>query len=240
MKTTSALETTLTISEVFGPTFQGEGRSFGKRAAFIRLGGCNLSCSWCDTPYTWDAKRYDLRREMSRASVDHIIGQVERMRPDVVVITGGEPLLQQGQPAWMRLLSGLSNVEIETNGTVTPSVFTEAYVAFFTVSPKLANSGDPETMRLRPETLARYAGLSRRDNRAVLKIVVTCEEDVAAAAGLAAEYDWPLRNVYVMPEGTTAEKVVAGAQALAEAALFHGVGMTTRLQVLAWGAERGR
>ena len=49
----------LVVAEVFGPTFQGEGPSTGQRAGFVRLGRCNLDCSWCDTPYTWDWERFD-------------------------------------------------------------------------------------------------------------------------------------------------------------------------------------
>ena len=50
---------TLPVAEVFAPTFQGEGPYLGRSADFIRLGGCNLTCYGCDTPYTWDASRYE-------------------------------------------------------------------------------------------------------------------------------------------------------------------------------------
>ena len=65
--------TTLPLSEVFGPTFQGEGPHAGRRCAFVRLGGCNLSCEWCDTPYTWDATRYDLALENPETPIPTII-----------------------------------------------------------------------------------------------------------------------------------------------------------------------
>src|SRR3954452_24909384 len=92
----SAAAPSVVVAEVFGPTIQGEGRNLGQRAAFVRLGGCNLHCTWCDTPYTWDASRYDLRAEMSRRPVAEIVAEVRPMRPHVVVLTGGEPLLHQG------------------------------------------------------------------------------------------------------------------------------------------------
>lgn len=60
----------LVVSEVFGPTHQGEGPHAGQLCAFVRLMGCNLSCSWCDTPYTWDASRYDLKAEGHRMTVE--------------------------------------------------------------------------------------------------------------------------------------------------------------------------
>ena len=64
--------TELLISEIFGPTIQGEGKSIGQTASFIRLGGCNLHCVWCDTPYTWDAARYDLREELTKIDIREI------------------------------------------------------------------------------------------------------------------------------------------------------------------------
>ena len=60
----------LVVSEVFGPTFQGEGPSSGQRAMFVRLGRCNLDCAFCDTAYTWDWTRYDPDAELRRRSVD--------------------------------------------------------------------------------------------------------------------------------------------------------------------------
>ena len=56
----------LVVAEIFGPTWQGEGPSAGQVAAFVRLGLCNLTCAWCDTAYTWDRSRFDLRAELRR------------------------------------------------------------------------------------------------------------------------------------------------------------------------------
>ena len=86
---------TLVVSEVFGPTVQGEGPTIGRRAAFVRLGRCNLDCSWCDTPYTWDWDRYDPKVELHERPVAEVVAEVEAMGVDWVVVTGGEPLLQQ-------------------------------------------------------------------------------------------------------------------------------------------------
>ena len=85
----------LVVSEVFGPTWQGEGPSLGRRCGFVRLGRCNLACTWCDTPYTWDWERYDPRVELHRRMVTEVVSELDAMKIDMVVISGGEPLLQQ-------------------------------------------------------------------------------------------------------------------------------------------------
>src|SRR4051794_5963800 len=85
----------LVVSEIFGPTWQGEGPSLGRRCGFVRLGRCNLACTWCDTPYTWDWERFDPAVELRRTPVDDILSQLDAMDVDMVVISGGEPMLQQ-------------------------------------------------------------------------------------------------------------------------------------------------
>lgn len=232
----------LVVSEVFGPTFQGEGPNLGRRVAFVRLGACNLHCSWCDTAYTWDADRYDLHAELARRPVAEIAHQVKAMAPDRVVISGGEPLLWQDKPGWFKLLDHLERdrlpVEVETNGTLEPNEVTVGRVAVFNVSPKLAHGGDPYHARIKDKPLKAFAALAHR-RQAVLKIVVQTPADVNEAGSLARFYGFPLEQVYVMPEGTTPEALVGRAD-LADAALAQHVNLTTRLHVLVWGEERGR
>ena len=56
----------LNVNEIFGPTIQGEGPHTGRLVGFLRLAGCNLACSWCDTPYSWDWTKYDKAEESKR------------------------------------------------------------------------------------------------------------------------------------------------------------------------------
>lgn len=237
-----AAATSLVVAEVFGPTFQGEGSSLGRVAAFVRLGGCNLSCSWCDSKFTWDAANYDLRAELTRQPVSAIVDRVAAAHPGLVVVTGGEPLLWQAQPAFASLLRDLHrcwDVEVETNGTLPPSEATVRKVSQFNVSPKLANSGLPERQRLVWPVLNQYADLAR-GRRAVVKFVVTSEADLDEVRGIVDRLMFPANRVFVMPEGETAETVLARSRELAEPAMARGLNMTTRLHTLLWGAERGR
>jgi 7-carboxy-7-deazaguanine synthase len=99
------------LIEIF-KSIQGEGKNQGKPTVFVRLAGCNLNCSWCDTPHS-----HDVGQELDN---DEIIRRVEASGCMEICITGGEPLLQISE---LRvLLSRLSrlgySIEIETNGTI--------------------------------------------------------------------------------------------------------------------------
>lgn len=222
----------LVVAEVFGPTWQGEGPSLGRTAAFVRLGRCNLACTWCDTPYTWDWTRFDPAAELAERSVDSVLADVDAMGPvELLVVTGGEPLLQQSR--LVPLLAGARGrglrVEVETAGTLAPSEEVVGLVDAFNVSPKLANSGNPAERRHKPEVLAAFMATGK----AAFKFVVrdAAELDEVAAFGVA--------PVWVMPEGTDAETLTARMRALAEPVLARGWNLSPRLHVHLWGDRRG-
>jgi 7-carboxy-7-deazaguanine synthase len=176
----------LAVSEIFGPTFQGEGPSAGQRAAFLRLTGCNLACTWCDTPYTWDIRRYELARETERLPVDVVLERLRPIRASLLVVTGGEPLLQQERlvPVLTACRRDGCAIEVETNGTALPGPDLVRLVDRFNVSPKLANSGVSRAMRIRPDALAAF----RVTGRAVYKFVVQGAGDLEEVGKLAAEH----------------------------------------------------
>jgi 7-carboxy-7-deazaguanine synthase len=227
---------TLAVSEVFGPTVQGEGPTAGRRAGFVRLGRCNLDCRWCDTPYTWDWDRYDPAVEVATTPVAEVVARLDAMAVERVVITGGEPLLQQR--SLVPLLGVLGErgwaVEVETNGTIAPTPEVAAGVTAFNVSPKLANSGVPEDRRLRPDALRALVATGK----AAFKFVATGVGDLDEIAAVVAAYG--LAPVWVMPEGTDAATVSGRLAALADGVVARGWNLTTRLHVLVWGDERGR
>ena len=139
------------VNEIFGPTIQGEGRTVGKPVKFLRTAGCNLACVWCDTPYTWNwqgtdfehPEKFDREKEIHDMSVDEIKTQLDQIGKDVkaLVISGGEPMLQQNK--LVPLLHLLKNdgywVEIETNGTRAPSDEFLSLIDQINCSPKLTN-----------------------------------------------------------------------------------------------------
>ncbi|MGQ0776608.1 MAG: 7-carboxy-7-deazaguanine synthase QueE [Pseudonocardiales bacterium] len=223
----------------FGPTFQGEGISTGQRALFIRLSRCNLSCPGCDTPETWDWSRYDPHTDSRWACTDELVQWVHGQRfTDLVVITGGEPLLQQHGlvPLVEALAECGRRVEIETNCTRMPVPELIAAVTRFNVSPKLAafGGGVSRERRIVPEALHVFAA----SGKAVFKFVACCIADLDEIAEL--EQEFQLAPVWVMPVGSTHDEVVAGLRALADPVLARGWNLTGRFHVLLWGAERGR
>ena len=226
----------LVVAEVFGPTFQGEGPSVGRRAGFVRLGRCNLDCSWCDTPYTWDWSRYDPAEELRHEPVAAVLVQLEAMGPDIVVVTGGEPLLQQRR--LVALLEGCAArgwpVEIETNGTIVPDERLAGLVGQWNVSPKLANSGISMETRIRPDALAAL----RATGRAVFKFVVAEPAELDEVGALVEAHG--LEPVWIMPEGTDPGTLLDRARGLADPVLRRGWNLTPRLHVLLWGDQRGR
>jgi 7-carboxy-7-deazaguanine synthase len=228
--------TRLLVCEIFGPTFQGEGPSAGQRAVFVRLARCNLSCTWCDTPYSWDWTRFDPATESFWIEADEVVQRIRQIAAPLVVITGGEPLLGQHQlaPLVQACEADGRAVEIETNGTVTPSDALLAYVTRFNVSPKLSNAQLPAERRIRPAPLRVFAG----SGKAVFKFVVEQVSDLDEVAVLQERFG--LEPVWIMPQATDATSVVVMMRNLADDVLARGWNLAIRLHVLLWEDARGR
>jgi organic radical activating enzyme len=195
----------------------------------------------CDTPYTWDWDRYDPRKETVRWSLDAIFREIERSAGDTVrnvVVTGGEPMLQQGALSDLadRLKHEGFRIEVETNGTVEPTPELARLVDQWNVSPKTASSGNSETAREKPRALAWFAGAEN----AFWKFVITSPADVPEVTEFVARYRIPHERVFLMPEGTEAETVMDRSSWLASFCEETGFRLGARLHVLLWGATRGR
>ncbi|MEU8075883.1 7-carboxy-7-deazaguanine synthase QueE [Catellatospora citrea] len=230
---------TLLVAEVFGPTLQGEGPSAGRTALFVRLSRCNLSCPRCDTPYTWNWEKFDIHESTMRMTDDDVLTFVDRHPAvELVVITGGEPLLQQHKLVGLtrELAARGRRVEIESNGTVAPLPELVACVGQFNVSPKLAAfaAAEDELRRVVPAALTALA----ESGKSIFKFVASDIGDLDEIAVLVDRY--ALRPVWVMPEGVTAEGTLSKMRLLADHVINRGWNMTSRLHVLLWGDERGR
>ncbi|MFE2475346.1 radical SAM protein [Streptomyces sp. NPDC059389] len=231
--------TGLIVAELFGvdqPTFQGEGPSCGCPALFLRLSRCNLTCSWCDTKETWDWLHFDPRVVSKRVSVAELAAWAFSSPVDLVVITGGEPLIQQKKliPLVEEVLAAGKRIEFETNGTYVPDPALLVDSVRFNVSPKLANSGVVEEHRIVPAALEAFAA----SGQAAFKFVTRTVAELDEIGTLVDRYG--LDPVYVMPEGTTPEALIDTTRALADAVAARRWHLTQRLHVLAFPNPRGR
>ena len=223
--------------EVFR-SIQGEGLTAGTPSAFLRLATCNLACTWCDTRYTWDWERHDFRREVVAQPTEEIEERILGLGPRHLVITGGEPLLQQTELAPMVASLARQGVycEVETNGTVAPLLEMAAAVSQWNVSPKTRSSGNVESRRESPAALRAFREL---DN-ATFKFVVVEPEDIDDVSRLVDRYDIAPDRVLLMAEGVTATALLDRGAWVAEECARRGFRFTTRLHILLWGDGRGR
>jgi len=130
----------LPVMEMFY-SIQGEGYNTGKAAFFIRVGGCDVGCNWCDVKESWDASVHPLTP--IEQIVDNVLGYTARS----VVITGGEPLLYNLDPLCRLLKSHNISIFLETSGTC-PLSGTFDWIC---VSPKSQFTPRPEMLQLADE-----------------------------------------------------------------------------------------
>jgi organic radical activating enzyme len=210
--------TTLKISEIFGPTIQGEGSTAGQFCCFLRLSGCNLKCGWCDTKYAAFGTFVETLEVLDRLFL---------LLPRRVVITGGEPLLQQGylQPVVTGLREAGIIVDVETNGTIIPTL---KGVCQYSVSPKLRNACKNG---LYPGVLTYFA----TQTNCIFKFVCASAADVRDVGGLGLENS----KVWIMPEGVSVAALDRSLQAILPTALEYGYNISDRLQIRLWGNKKG-
>jgi organic radical activating enzyme len=241
------------VPEIFR-SVQGEGRNVGRVRTFVRLSGCNLQCTWCDTPYTWNwigtewphaldrpgaPHKFDRERESLLLGTEDVADRILALPAEGVVITGGEPLVQaSGLLKLVERLRGARpalQIELETNGTIGPGKRMAALVDLFMVSPKLEHAGNRTGAALRPAALDALA----RAEKAHFKFVAADADDVERVRGLCDTFGIAPPRVYIMPEGTGSAEVIARGAALIDHVIAAGFNYSDRLHLHLFGAARG-
>ena len=225
------------LPEIFH-SLQGEGPTIGTATVFLRLATCNLACTWCDTKYTWDWDHYRYDDEVISLETASVRDSILAFDCPHLVITGGEPLLQQTH------LTGLVAdlkargfyFEVETNGTLVPVPELARDIDQWNVSPKLENSGNPLDRRVLPQVLESFRQLPG----AYFKFVVVEPRDVEEVCAMRDKYKLPTERIVLLPEGTTVDQVQRRSQWVSEAGVREGFRFSTRLHILLWGDQRGR
>jgi 7-carboxy-7-deazaguanine synthase len=222
----------LRIAELFY-SLQGEGTLVGVPSFFIRTTGCNLRCSWCDTPYTsWQPEGVEL-------TLHQILDEVNAHPARHVVVTGGEPMIApEILPLTEQLRAAGKHITIETAGTV----FQPVACDLMSISPKLANStpegrwaAQHERLRIQRDVLGEL--MRRYDYQ--LKFVIQRPEDLEELRDLAAALGADRERIVLMPEGTDAERLRERALWLAEICKQEGFRFSPRLHVDLYGNRRG-
>tara|TARA_Y100001936_G_scaffold241605_1_gene277656 strand:- start:404 stop:1156 length:753 start_codon:yes stop_codon:yes gene_type:complete len=219
-------------------SIQGEGRLAGTPCVFVRLASCNLSCSWCDTKYTWDWKNYEYAGHVMTLNNDEIYSIIQGHNLKHVVITGGEPLLQQD--ALLPLITALSKnsytIEIESNGTIEPLMPIFNLVNQWNISPKLSNSGNSQNKNVSLSIISKY----KSHPNSYLKFVIVDEQDVYESISFAKSVDFPVKRLILMPEGSKASNLISKSSWLSDYCIKNGLRYSSRLHVLLWQGVRGK
>jgi len=196
----------LKITEIF-PSIQGEGLRQGGATIFIRLSGCNLRCSFCDTKYAWE--------QGQQYSVAQVLEEVRQIRKSFpaqwVCLTGGEPLLQDIDGLTKALKNEGLKIQVETNATVYRTI----PVDWYSISPK------PERYDYRPEY---------RDKAKEVKIIITKNLDLEAIRRLRMQF--PEKTpVLLQPQSSRKWSMNLGMKLIRQAvkAGFHNIRLSAQL-----------
>lgn len=192
---TDARPAEIRVSEIFGPTIQGEGVLIGLPTVFVRTGGCDYRCSWCDSLHAVDSRYRDDWRAMSTEEVWQEVVRLSGGKPVMVSLSGGNPAIQPLRKLIERGHQEGYRFALETQGSVARDWFADLDV--LVLSPKPPSSG----METEWEAFDACLRASEGGPEAVLKIVVFDEVDYAYAREAAARY--PQLPVYLQPGNHT-------------------------------------
>lgn len=184
------------VVEIF-KSIDGEGKRAGLPTTFIRLYGCNLRCSYCDSQYAWSGDAF------TEMSVDEIVAAVKKLGVTSITLTGGEPLIHKHVEMLLSELAKCGfDINIETNGTQDISIY--RYIShniWFTVDYKCISSAVSNSMN---EDIFK----NQLTDKDVLKFVVGSDEDLQQALDVIEAYD-PAAQIYFSPVfGFDASKIV--------------------------------
>ena len=236
------------VSEIFGPTVQGEGPLIGRPTVFVRTGGCDYRCTWCDTLYAVLPELHDEWAFMTPADIMARVDELAGGIPLIVSLSGGNPALQ---PLASLITLGRRNghtFALETQGSLAQPWFAE--LDWMVLSPKPPSSGMATDWDAFEACLQAASGRPH----CVLKLVIFDDADYAYARTVATRY--PALPVYLQV-GNPAPLIGVGGAAADEADIddllrrfrwlvgkvtadhWFAATVLPQLHVLAWGNKRG-
>ena len=236
----------LAVSEQFY-SIQGEGKTMGVRAVFLRLAGCNLMCGGMGTQFDgelhngakWRCDSIEVWMKGKQKEFEDVLEKdlIDELRQGAhLVITGGEPLMQQA--GIINFIYYLINerkinpfIEIETNGTILPNENLLKLVSQWNVSPKLLSSGNEKQIAIKDDVLSLLSGFNTQ-----FKFVVDSEEDLSEILELDGI---PNSKVWLMPAGENETLLKQKAEKVAEICKQHKFNYSHRLHITLWNQKTG-
>jgi organic radical activating enzyme len=231
----------LHLSESF-VSLQGEGKTVGTPAVFWRFKGCGGRCVWCDTVEVWKkGTAYTYEQLYARF---HNEGHFKLLaaRTHHLVITGGDPLLQQDRLIeFMLYCQSLGEpvdswfVECENHAVIMPKSDFSSFVDLWNISPKLANSGMEPATRNVPEVVRCHV----ERHQAIFKFPVRDELDLQEVLAYQNQYHIKSGRIYLMPICSTRTEHERVGCEVARLAIKYGFRFSARLQVVLWDKTVG-
>lgn len=232
------------VVEIFGPTIQGEGPDAGMPAYFVRFGGCDYRCSWCDSMYAVEPKQ--IKSEARRLTSGTIAAELAALErgPEMAVLTGGNPAIFDLADLVARLHEVRMAVSVETQGSVWRDWLLD--VDRLVVSPK-GPSSDMDTPAHRTQFDA-FMEAAQSNPSLVLKVVVFDRPDLEWAEQMAcAHAEVPFfvsaGSDVGLPAAETLERLVGRfrwlCESVARSPTLSQARVLPQLHVVAWGPVRG-
>ena len=236
------------VIEVFGPTIQGEGMVIGQKTMFVRTAGCDYTCAWCDSAFTWDGSGKHLITQMTAEEIWEQLEAIGGNRFSFVTISGGNPALLKNLAPFITLLKQKNmQIGVETQGSKWQEWFYD--IDELTISPKPPSSKMTTDFTILT-TILHKLEQSIASQRISLKVVVFTEEDYAYAKDVHKRYP----NVPFFVQVGNDEITMADEQQLTAHLLqkyeqlidrvmqdeeMNRVKVLPQLHALLWGNKRG-
>ncbi|MBB3906384.1 7-carboxy-7-deazaguanine synthase QueE [Anoxybacillus sp. UARK-01] len=239
---------TIPVLEIFGPTIQGEGMVIGQKTMFVRTAGCDYSCRWCDSAFTWDGTAKEEIQQMTAEEIWQRLAEIGRDCFSHVTISGGNPALLKSLGGLVRLLKAKGiRVALETQGSRWQDWFYE--IDDLTISPKPPSSGMETNFAILDEIMDKLTANGRTVHMS-LKVVVFDERDFAYAKHVHQRYrhiPFYLQvgndDVAGMDEAMLRTKLLNQLRWLVERVAYdpemNDVRVLPQLHTLLWGNKRG-
>lgn len=177
---------TFPVLEIFGPTIQGEGMVIGKKTMFVRTAGCDYSCSWCDSAFTWDGSAKDEIVQMTAEEIWQKLKEIGGDNFSHVTISGGNPALLKHLEELIHLLQENDvKIGLETQGSIWQDWFLQ--IDDLTISPKPPSSKMETNFAVLDKIVTEIRNHGRLNNLS-LKVVVFDDADLEYARNIAKRY----------------------------------------------------